>query len=58
MSSNIRCIICNIEIIGYGYNSKPLAEGSCCLYCNEELVKPYKKKLSENNNNQYKLFEI
>ena len=58
MITNIRCIICNNEIVGYGHSSKPLADGSCCLNCNEELVKPYKLKLLNKKTEQYKLFEI
>ena len=42
------CVLCNEEIIGYGNNAEPLAEGFCCDDCNSmvliERIKRAKEK--------------
>lgn len=35
-----KCIICGEEIIGYGNNAEPVAEGRCCDDCNMTKVIP------------------
>lgn len=33
-----KCVICNGDIIGYGHNAQPLAEGICCDKCNMKIL--------------------
>ena len=32
------CVLCEAEIIGYGNNAEPLAEGRCCDECDAKVI--------------------
>ena len=34
-----QCVLCGKEIIGYGHNASPLADGQCCDECNTLVIK-------------------
>lgn len=34
------CSICHLEFTGYGNNAYPVNEGTCCDYCNYNVVIP------------------
>ena len=37
------CILCDEEIIGYGNNANPVADGECCNNCNGGIIIPVRR---------------
>ena len=46
MKNNDKCVICELDITpdpnGWkgGHNARPVKEGQCCYYCNNNVVTP------------------
>jgi len=34
----LSCVLCGVELTGWGHNAQPVAEGRCCFDCNYKVV--------------------